>query len=178
MDNNSMGTQVQQTLAPNFFSGRNVAIACGVLAVLTICACALTTVGVFAYYGREPETLTVEYSIPYTVTRGEEFELVLTLTNTGNEAVYVGDIDLDEAFGGSILDGAITISTDPYMDRDFSTSGIKTFKYDRSIPAGTSAQVTFRMQAVAVGEYGGSIGVYVGDIAARIQYVGITIIED
>jgi hypothetical protein len=178
MDNNTTSTGTVQASAPNYFSKRNVAIACGVLAILTICGCSLATIGFFGYYGREPETLTVEYSIPYTVTRGEEFDLVLTLRNTGNEDVYISDIDLDEAFSGSILDGAITISTDPEMERNFSTDGIKTFVYNRSLPAGSTEQVIFRMEAVAVGEFGGSIGVYVGPIAARIDYVGITITED
>jgi hypothetical protein len=178
MDTNTRDMGVMQESKPDLFSRRNVAIGCTVLAVIAVCVCIFACAGFLIYYGREPQDLTIDHSIPYQVTRGEEFELVLTLTNTGDTDIYIGDIDLDEALGGSILDGAITLSTDPEMERDFSLSGIKTFKYNRTIPAGATRVVVFRLQAVSVGEYGGSVGAYVGDLAARIDYVGITIVED
>ena len=178
MNTDTREAAINQESKPELFTGRNIAIACGVLTLLAICACIVSGVGMLAYYGREPEGLTVEYSIPSSVARGEEFDFVLTITNTGSEDVFVGDIDLDEAFSESILDGAITISTDPVMEKDFSVSGIKSFQYNRNIPAGSTQRVVFRLQAVSAGEFGGSVGVYVGDIAARIQYVGITITED
>jgi len=175
MADNSMSMESSQAITPKNSSTNKFLIGCGVLVLLSICGCVLGTVGFFVYFGREPETLAVDYSIPYSVTKGERFELVLTLTNTGHSDLLVGDIDLDEVFGGSILDGSTTVSTDPPMDRDFSISGIKSFAYNRTIPAGESRQVTFFLEAVEVGEFGGSIGIYVGNQAKRIIYVGITI---
>lgn len=160
---------------------RNVAIGCGVLIVLSVCGCLIFgagSVGLLTYFGREPENLSVEYSLPYSVIRGEEFELLLTLSNSGDSEFTVNDIDLDEMLSGSILDGAVVLWTDPPMERDYSMQGIKTFQYNHAIPPGETRQVTFRLQAVTSGEFGGSIGIYVGGLAKRIDYVGITIAEE
>ena len=160
---------------------RNVAIGCGVLVVLSVCGCLIFgagSVGLLTYFGREPENLSVEYSLPYSIIRGEEFELTLTLSNTGDSEFTVNDIDLDEALSDSILDGAIVLWTDPPMERDYSISGIKTFQYNRAIPPRETRQVTFRLQAVTSGEFGGSIGIYVGGLAKTIDYVGITIAQE
>jgi len=76
---------------------RNVTIGCGVLVVLSVCGCLIFgagSVGLLTYFGREPENLSVEYSLPYSVIRGEEFELLLTLSNTGDSEFTVNDIDL------------------------------------------------------------------------------------
>jgi hypothetical protein len=133
--------------------------------------------GLVAKFGGEPEGLSAEYSMPGLVTKGETFELVINLTNTGNADILISDIDLDEAFGGSILDGAIVLSTEPPMQKDYSLSGIKTFKYDRTLIPGETQTVRFSLQAVNTGEFGGSIGIYVGDKAKRFDYLGIVITE-
>ena len=181
MENNSSTDTNRESTAKGNHVWRNVAIGCGVLVVLSVCGCLIFgagSVGLLTYFGREPESLSVEYSLPYSVIRGEEFELTLTLSNTGDSEFTVNDIDLDEMFGGSILDGAVVLWTDPPMDRDYSMQGIKTFQYNRAIPAGETRHVTFRLQAVTSGEFGGSIGIYVGDLAKSIDYVGITIVEE
>jgi len=151
----------------------------GVLAV-AICGCAIFLaggVGLVARFGGEPEGLAADYSMPGLVENGETFELVITMENTGTTDIEVSDIDLDEAFGNSILDGAIVLSTEPPMQKDYSLSGIKTFKYNRTINPGDVHRVTFTLQAVTAGEFGGSIGIYVGDLAKRFDYVGIVITE-
>jgi hypothetical protein len=142
---------------------------CGLL-----CAAA---VGFVWYFGRNPANFTAEYSIPSIVNRGDEFELVIRMTNTGTEPVTVNDIDLDQAFGGSILDGALVLSTEPEMERDYSLSGIKTFRYNRPIPPGETHTVVFHLQASAAGEFGGSIGIYVGDLSYQFDYVALIVQE-
>ena len=181
MENNSSTDKIRESTPKGNHFWRNVAIGCGVLVVLSVCGCLIIgagSVGLLTYFGREPENLSVEYSLPYSVIKGEEFELLLTLSNTGDSEFTVNDIDLDEAFGDSLLDGAIVLWTDPPMERDYSLSGIKTFHYNRAIPAGETHQVTFRLQAVTSGEFGGSIGIYLGALAKTIDYVGITIAEE
>jgi hypothetical protein len=150
-----------------------------VAAVVGICCCITVAglIGVFAYFGREPEALSLEYDIPGVVQKGENFELVLTLTNTGTENLTISSIDLDEAFGGSILDGSTVLDTEPAMEKDYSLEGIKTFNYGKPIQPGETKTLTFHLQATEVGEFGGSIGVYVGDISKRIDYVGIVVQE-
>lgn len=115
--------------------------------------------------------------MPSVVRKGENFDLVLTLTNTGNTSFTVGDIDLDEILGGSILDGAIVLETEPIMERDYSVSGIKSFHYNQTLQPDETKHVIFHLQATTAGEFGGSIGIYVGNLSKRINYVGIIVQE-
>ena len=127
---------------------------------------------------QEPENLEVDYSIPFSVRQGQEFQFELVLRNTGDTAIHVDEIDLDEAFGGSILDGAVTVATQPEMTRDFSIPGIKTFIYNRRLPSEEATTVVFNLKAVEAGEFGGSVGVWVGDRVKRLHYVSVTVLED
>ena len=130
----------------------------------------------FAFFSGEPQGLIVDYELPYSVRVGEEFEFVLHLTNASGHPLQVSDIDADEVFSGSILDGAVVLSTDPPMERDYSLSGIKTFAFDTTIPPGETTTVRFLLMATTPGEFGGSVGVYVGRLATRV-YPLITIVE-
>jgi hypothetical protein len=115
--------------------------------------------------------------MPSVVRKGENFDLVISMTNTGSTPFTVDDIDLDEVMGGSILDGSMVLTTDPEMERDYSVSGIKTFYYKQTIQPGETKQAIFHLQATTVGEFGGSIGVYIGDNAKRFDYVGLIVQE-
>lgn len=148
-----------------------VAVVVGVCCCLTIAG----TIGLLAYFGQEPENVLLDYSMPSVVTNGETFDLVLRVTNAGTETITVGDVDLDEAFGGSILDGSVVLETEPNMERDYSVAGLKTFYYNQPIQPGETKTITFHLQATAVGEFGGSIGIYVGDHSKRIDYVGLIV---
>lgn len=142
-----------------------------------ICCCLAIagTIGLFAYFGRTPENVVIQYDMPTVVKNGETFDLVLSITNTGSETIMINDIDLDEALGGSFLDGSVVLETEPDMERDYSVPGFKTFYYNQPVAPGETKTVTFHIQATTVGEFGGSIAVYVGDIASRIDYVGIVV---
>jgi hypothetical protein len=149
-----------------------------VIAIIACCCLSLAGfIGTLVYFGREPQDLSVEYSLPSVVTKGENFDFRLSLSNTGNEPIAIADIDLDEALGGSILDGCLVLETEPYMQRDYSLEGIKTFHYGQIIQPGETRTFIFHLQAVTVGEFGGSIAVYVGNIAKRIDYIGIVVQE-
>jgi len=149
------------------------------LGAIAICIClgCAGTIGFFLYFGQEAENFSIEYSMPSVVRKGENFDLTITLTNTGNASFTVSDIDLDEIMGGSILDGAIVRETEPEMERDYSLSGIKTFHYNQTLQPGETKRVIFHLQATTAGEFGGSIGIYVGNLSRRIDYVGIIIQE-
>jgi hypothetical protein len=149
------------------------------LGILAACIClgCVGTVGVVVYFAQEPENLSIDYSMPSLVSKGENFDLVIRLTNIGNQPISIDDIDLDETLGGSILDGAIVLGTEPDMERDYSVNGIKSFAYNQTVQPGETKQVTFHLQATQVGEFGGSIGIYVGNNAKRFDYVGLTVQE-
>lgn len=148
-----------------------VAVIIGVCCCLTCAA----LIGFVAYFAREPENISVEYDMPGVVTKGENFDLVITVANHGTENIIVSSIDLDQALGGSILDGCIVLDTDPFMERDYSIEGIKEFNYDKPIAPGQIQTFTFHLQATTVGEFGGSVGVYIGDLAKSIDYIGIIV---
>jgi len=152
------------------WSRGRIAIGCGVALIIVVCACAIlgaAGVGLLAYWGREPEGLSIQTEYPWTVQVDDEFIFILTLHNTGDKVISVGDIDLDEAFSGSILDGAVVERTEPTMGKDFSITGIKTFLYDRPLNPGETQEITFYLRAKEIGDFGGSIGVFVGDNAVR-----------
>ena len=172
-------TSPSNTPAASRPASRRLVYAFGIALALGVClcsACAVSSVAFVAHFGGEPEGLSLQYDLPYSVRLCDEFDLVLSLTNSSDEPLHVSHIDLDELFSDSILDGAIVISTDPPIARNYSVPGTKSFNYDSVIPPGQTAILTFHLSAQTPGEFGGSIGVYVGDIAKRV-YPGITILE-
>ena len=140
-----------------------------------VCLVCAGIVGFVMYFGQEPEGLSLDYTIPSVVRNGENFDLIITITNSSSNPVTVSGIYLDEALVGSILDGSIVLETEPPMERDYSIEGIKYFNYNQIINPGETKSIVFHLQAIAIGEFGGSIGVYVGDTSKRIEYIGITI---
>lgn len=150
-----------------------------VLVGILACCClgTVATVAALSYLGGEPENVSVDYSMPPVVQNGEAFDLVIRVTNIGGEPVTISDIDLDEALGGSILDGSVVLETEPFMERDYSVSGIKSFAYNRTIQPGETATITFHLQATQPGEFGGSVGLYIGNLAKRIEYLGLIVQE-
>ncbi len=156
-----------------------VIIGCVIAIFVGLCLCfalAASSFGLLAYLGGEPEGLSVQFDLPYNVHVGDEFDLVLSISNTSEQPIHVTDIDLDVALSASILDGAVVISTDPPMQRDYSVPGIKMFKYDSTIQSGDTMTVRFHLQAHTPGEFSGPILIYVGNHATLLSPV-ITILE-
>jgi hypothetical protein len=114
---------------------RKIAVGLGTVVLLFASLCVVGGVVAFGfvYLGGEPENLVVEAEYPSTVQMGDSFDLILSMQNTGDSAMIIGDIYLDEPFGGSILDGAIVERTDPPMEKDYTRSGIKSFHHDQVI---------------------------------------------
>jgi len=156
-----------------------VSIGCAIAIFVGLCLCltlAASSFGLLAYLGGEPEGLNVQYDLPYNVHVRDEFDLVLSLTNISEHPIHVSDICLDGALSASILDGAVVVSTDPSMSRDYSVQGIKTFNYDSIIQPGDTITVRFHLQAQTPGEFSGPILIYVGNRSMLLSPV-ITILE-
>jgi hypothetical protein len=146
-----------------------------VASLVCVCLAGAGIVGFVMYFGQEPEGLSLEYTIPSVVSNGENFELILTITNSNSNPVTVSGIYLDNALADSLLDGSIVLETEPPMERDYSIESIKIFNYNQSINPGETISIVFHLQAITIGEFGGPIAIYVGDFAKGIDYVGITI---
>jgi hypothetical protein len=117
-----------------------------------------------SFVSTKPKEFVVDYSAPDRVESGREFELIVALTNAGDSEIHVGEIILDEAGAASILDGAIVIGTEPQMETE-DWRGLRSFNYDRDIPAGEQRRVTLYLRATTPGQFGSWISVQVGDLA-------------
>lgn len=177
MDEQKELGQSTETKKDNKRFGR-IAIGCGLVLLIFICSCGLlgaATLGLFSYFGSEPEGLSLQTQYPWTVQVDDRFELILTLNNSGNNTITVESIDLDEAFGDSILDGTVVERTEPDMEKDYSIPGIKSFLFNQSLGPGETQEVIFYLRAIEIGDHGGTIGVYVGGRATR-QDVSISVL--
>jgi hypothetical protein len=74
----------------------------------------------------------------------------------------VSDIDLDIMLSGSILDSAVVESTESPMERDYSTEGLMSFRFNRAIHPGKTRTAVFHLREIQSGDFGGTIAVYVG----------------
>lgn len=171
----------QQPRQSNKFPWKIAILGCGIGLFIGCCLCLVFTaasVGILALIGsKEPTDLEVEYVLPYSVNVGDEFDLIISLTNTGDQTLNITDIDLDGAFSGSILDGAIVTSTDPDMERDYSVPGVKSFHYNTAIQPHSSSDIRFLLLAQVSGEFGGRIDIYTNSFESKSIYPVITIRE-
>lgn len=99
--------------------------------------------------------------MPTSVQLGDEFDLVITMTNQKAEPVYIWHIVLDEIVRASILDGTTVISTNPTMDIDPIYSPQKVaYSYFRTITPGETQMVVFHLGAEIARTYGGTASAY------------------
>jgi hypothetical protein len=161
----------QQGLSRN----KKIALGFGIVFLVLVCACPFLIVAALVYVGTlEPENLELEVEHPRLLQEGDSFELIIRLQNNGDTAISVDHFSLDEAFSGSVLDGAVVEETDPPMRKDYSFN-IKDFYYDEVIPPGEGRTVTFYLRTIEVGEFGGSIAAYTGAFEAIYTDVYITV---
>lgn len=131
-------------------------VGCVVMGGLTFIA----IIGLLLYFGRDPENFLVDIDYPWQVAVGEPFDVVMEMRNTGDTEIEVGDIDLDEALSDSFLDGCRVLSSQPSMELDSAVPGIKSFHYNRLIGPGEVQTVTFTVEAIEAGKWGGTVGIY------------------
>lgn len=176
MSENLASTESQQVRASKKSTRTKWLTGCSAV-LLLICVCTAVAVGLYVNSAGDLETLTATHSIPDSVLKGDRFEFILTLINIRDSDITLSHIDLDQVVGGSILEGSAFISSDPPADRYFLGSEYKYFVYHFTIPSVESRQVTFVLEATRSGEYGGPIGVFVGNKGKQINDVTITITE-
>lgn len=136
---------------------------CGVLACIVVLGIILFLV---FYQPDEPSYLIDgNVSFPSTVKKGDDFDFIITLTNSTAEPVFIKHIVLhDFLTAPSLLVGAKVISVEPDMDSELlgSRNDVQ-FAYFREIKPGETLTVVFHMQAENVGTYYEDVGVYAKD---------------
>lgn len=102
-----------------------------------------------------PENITISIDAPTTVSADQEFDVVLTVSNTASASQQLVDVDVaDEWLEGIVIAG---------MDPDFKDSfhvpvdNTQSYNLDLSIPPGGSVTVTISAMAAHAGDWAGDI---------------------
>ncbi len=101
-------------------------------------------------------TFDVTLESPDTITMGEEFDLILTLSNNAVEPIQLDSIDIDRSF----LTGFEVISVSPQSSADTFTQVQHSWSFTETVPAGASLKATYRLKPIRNGRFAGSIEVY------------------
>ncbi len=133
----------------------------------TILVC--VTVGMVAFllfsFSKESYPLDGKVSFPSTVKKGDNFDFVITLTNSTAKPIFIKHVVLHQDLTAPyLLDGATVTSVEPPMDPEpFAVGNDVQYSYFREIKPGETQTVTFHMQAENIGIYYANVGVYARD---------------
>lgn len=131
---------------------------CGLL------ACCIT-IGIITYFlfssSNESYPLEGEVSIPFTVKQGDNFDLVVTLTNSKAESFYIKHLTLQNYIGlPSLLDAVSVIGVEPNMESEPIYGNEVQYPYFQEIKSGETLTVIFHMRAENAGTYYIDVGVF------------------
>jgi hypothetical protein len=130
----------------------------GCMTFLLIVFCLLAGV-LYPIFG--PPPLNSDISIPSQVKQGDEFDILITLTNHTSKSVFIKDFAF-QTFGDAplLLDGGSVIGTNPEMKSEPLNETDMLFHYFRDIRPGETQTFAFHMKANNLGMYAGDIAVY------------------
>ena len=94
-------------------------------------------------YAPEPK-LTAAINLPDEVVVGEEFELLVEITNPHDKPVVLGSVDLESSF----IRGFEVVSVAPNAVEDTDYFSYQRWNFSKSIEPGGSLTVKFRLRAV------------------------------
>ena len=134
--------------------------ACGGCVVLL---CLGLGVGGFILFSASDESypLQGEVSFPPAIQKGDDFDLVLTLTNSKPESVFIKHFALQNYVGlPSLLDATTIIGVEPEMVSEPIVENELQYLYFQEIKSGETLTVTFHMHAETAGTYYIDVSVY------------------
>lgn len=136
------------------------------LALMTLVGC-----GAFEL----PENVEVSAQTPVSVEAEQEFEIVLTVRNTGTEPKTLVDVDIADAY----LEGvAITKMTPPFKDAmHVPIDNTQSYSLDMPIAPGQEATVTIGAYAAHAGDYAGDVDFCIDSEISCLSYPMRTIIR-
>ena len=129
--------------------------------VLLICV----VLGVLAFLlfslSNESYPLDGQVSFPSTVKKGDDFDFVITLTNSGTEPVFINHFTLQNYVGlPSLLDAVRVMSVEPTMVSEPIFEKEVQYPYFQELKPGETLTVVFHMRAENTGTYYIDVGVY------------------
>ncbi len=139
---------------------RRTWIACGVIALLLLCAaCAVGGTGILVLFS-PPQNLNVAIIAQPEVTAGEAFDLEVHLQNNGNRPITISSISLPKS-------ELITVLASSPASQEQTDLGDKIeYTFSLSLAPGETRAVSFRLRASGSGKYSGEIQVWVGTHAS------------
>jgi len=103
-----------------------------------------------------PDGLVAVVDAPTRVAVGEQFDVTVTITNSTGEDQFLHSIDVSEEY----LDGSVVLSVDPTFTDSFPLDdGTVTHFLEADVLAGEELVVTFSMEALKTGDFGGAFDV-------------------
>jgi len=142
-----------------------VLIVAGVLVLLGItCVGGLVGFGIWAGSQPPPEGITLDVALPDAISAGDEFAIVLTISNDRPEPRTLQDVD----FWFGLLDGVTLRGADPAPNR-VDTNLATTYSFNRTIPASGDLVVTFDADADTPGVYTGDLDISVDTIMSVLS---------
>ncbi len=135
-----------------------VFIVIAVLLILAVVTCVGGCFGFAIWAGTRPppEGIAVDFQVPDTIAVGDEFDIVITITNELPEERTLIDID----FLSPLLDGVTIGRVEPMYDQ-YNDILMSSYEFNDTIPANGQTVVTFSATADRAGFYAGELNVYV-----------------
>lgn len=121
-----------------------------------------------------PQNVVITTTAPTRVKSGEEFQIVVDVTDTSGSARTIGDIDFEQ----TLLDGASIVKVDPppSVTATMTMIGYASHTMKLGVPASGAAKVTFTLKAGAPGTYAGDVDTYLdSDMAYHTDRVTIIV---
>ena len=134
----------------------------GGCAILVCAALGITAFFLFSP-SEESYPLDGEVLIPSAVKQSDNFDVVITLTNSTTKPIFIKHVVLHSVFDApSLLNGATVTEVEPAMGSEplAGSSNEVQYSYFREIRPGETQRVIFHMQAVNTGSYYTNVGVY------------------
>jgi tRNA A-37 threonylcarbamoyl transferase component Bud32 len=152
-------------------------IACGVVAMVAICAVVMLVTGGFgalmAIFGPDPEGLAVDVVFPATVEVGQEFDMIFSLSNVGDKEFTVTQIQIPN----SLLSAVVLTDIYPPNDDQHDFGEETGYDFDLTLMPGDVTTVSFRFGSLVVGNYPGEIEVVVGGTRRKRTELNVVITE-
>ena len=129
----------------------------------TLIICVVLGILAFILFSSSDESypLKGEVSYPSTVKKGENFDFVITLTNSETEPVFINHFTLQNYVGlPSLLDAVRVMSVEPSMQSEPIAENELQYPYFQEIKSGETVTVIFHMRAENTGTYFIDVGVY------------------
>ena len=109
----------------------------------------------FLFSCSDPENIELFIDSPTSVKKGQEFNIITTITNTSNKAQELVSIDIDDNY----LDGIVILSTTPnYSDVLYvPIDDTQSYSFNKTIEPNSEINIEFRAKAIKSGTHRGTI---------------------